>query len=123
MANEALISIPIEYFDFADVFSPELTSKLLENTKINDHAIKLGDDQQPSYGPIYSLGPVELETLKTYIEINLANSFIRPFKSLAEAPIFLIKSQIEASGFVLIIGDLPTSQSRTDIHYPWLENL
>ena len=36
---------------------------------------------------IYSLGLVELETLKTYIETNLANGFIRLFKSPAGASI------------------------------------
>ena len=61
--------------------------ELLENTEINEHAIKLEEDKQPPFGPIYSLGPVELETLKTYIKINLANGFIRPSKSPAGAPI------------------------------------
>ena len=49
--------------------------------------MELVDSQQPPYGPIYSLRPVELETLKAYIEINLANRFIRPSKSPAGAPI------------------------------------
>ena len=49
------------------------------------------NDQQPSFGPIYNLESVELEILKTYIETNLANSFIRSFKSLAKAPIFFDK--------------------------------
>ena len=31
---------------------------------------------------------MELETLKTDIKVNLANGFIRPFKSLTEASIF-----------------------------------
>ena len=58
-----------------------------ENTGINEHAIELEEGKQPSFGPIYNLGPVELETLKIYIETNLANGFIRLFKSPAEAPI------------------------------------
>ncbi len=45
------------------------------------------DDWQPPYGPIYSLGPVELETLKAYIENNLASDFIRPSKSPVGIPI------------------------------------
>ena len=49
------------------------------------------DDWQPPYGPFYSLGPVELETLKTYIETNLANGFIRSFKSPAKAPFLFDK--------------------------------
>lgn len=35
---------------------------------------------------------MELETLKTYIKINLANSFIRTSKSSADAPIFFAKT-------------------------------
>ena len=91
VANEAPTSIPTEYSDFADVFSPELASELPEHTGINDHAIELVDDWQPPYGPIYSLGPVELEILKTYIETNLKNGFIRPSKSLTEALILFDK--------------------------------
>ena len=69
------VTVPAEYSDFADVFSKELAEVLPERTKINEHAIELEEGKQPPYGPIYSLGPVELKTLKTYIEINLANSF------------------------------------------------
>ena len=87
IAEEAPTKVPAEYSDFADIFSPDLASKLPEHTGINDHAIELVDGQQPPYKPIYSLGPVELETLKAYIETNLANGFIRPSKCLAGAPI------------------------------------
>ena len=85
IAEEAPTKVPDEYADFADVFSPDLAAELPEHTGINDHAIELVDGQQPPYGPIYSLGPVELETLKAYIETNLANGFIRPFTSPAGA--------------------------------------
>ena len=47
---------------------------------MNEYAIELEENKQLSFGPIYSLGPVELETLKTYIKTNLANSFIRASK-------------------------------------------
>ncbi len=49
------------------------------------------DNQQPPYGLIYSLMSVELEILKAYIENNLANSFIRPFKSHDGAAILFDK--------------------------------
>ena len=65
--------------------------ELPENTGINEHVIKLQDGKQPPYGPIYSLGLVELETLKTYIEIYLKTGFIQPFKSPAGAPILFDK--------------------------------
>ena len=87
IAEEAPMKVPIKYSDFADVFSPDLASELSKHTGINDHAIKLVDGQQPPYRSIYSLKPVELETLKAYIETNLANEFIRPLKSPANAPI------------------------------------
>ena len=87
IAKEAPTKVPAEYLDFADVFSPDLASELPKHTGINDHAIELVNGQQPPYGPIYGLRPVELETLKAYIETNLANGFIRPSKSPAGAPI------------------------------------
>ena len=88
IAKKASTKVPAEYLDFADVFSPDLASELSEYNGIHDHAIELVNScQQPSYGPMYSLGSIELERLKAYIEINLANGFIRPFKSPASAPI------------------------------------
>ena len=65
--------------------------ELPENTGINEHAIKLQDGKQPPYRPIYRLGPVELETLKTYIETHLKIGFIRPSKSPAGALILFDK--------------------------------
>ena len=91
VTNKASTSISTKYSNFTDIFFSELASELLEHTMINDHAIKLVDDWQPFYGPIYNLEPIEFETLKTYIKTNLANDFIRPSKSPARAPIFFDK--------------------------------
>ena len=85
--DEAPTEVPAEYSDYSDVFSAENAAELLEKTGMNEHAIELEKGKQPLFGPIYSLGPVELETLKTYIETNLANGFIRTSKSPAGAPI------------------------------------
>ena len=90
-ADEAPTKVPSKYADFTDVFSPKLAAKLSEHTRINNHAIKLVDDWQPPYNPIYSLRLVELERLKTYIKNNLANGFIRPSKSPARTLIFFDK--------------------------------
>ncbi len=43
-ADEAPTKVSNEYVDFTDVFSSKLAAKLLEHTKINDHAIELVDD-------------------------------------------------------------------------------
>ena len=85
------VKIPEEYSDFTDVFSEEKALVLPERTESNQHAIELEEGKQPPYGPIYSLGPVELETLKTYIETHLKTGFIRPSKSPAGAPILFDK--------------------------------
>ena len=97
IAEKAFKKVPAEYSDFADVFSPDLASKLPKHTKINNHAIDLVKCyQQPLYGPIYSLGLVELKTLKAYIETNLANSFIKPSKSPAGA-LILFDRKLDSS--------------------------
>ena len=70
------MKIPTNYLDFSDVFSKKKASILLEITELNQHAIELQKSQQPLYRPIYNLGPVELETLKTYIKTNVTNGFI-----------------------------------------------
>ena len=41
------IKIPTKYSDFLDVFLEEKASILLEITEVNQHAIKLQEDQQP----------------------------------------------------------------------------
>ena len=53
--------------------------------------IKLEKDKQPFYRPIYSLGPIELKTLKIYIKIYLKTGFIWLSKSFAGALILFDK--------------------------------
>ena len=84
------VKIPTKYSDFSDVFLEKKALILLEATKLNQHATKLPEGHQSLYRPIYSLGPVELETLKTYIKTNLANGFIWPLKLPADAPILFV---------------------------------
>ena len=103
------VTVPAEYSDFADVFSKESAEVLPERTGINEHAIKLEDGKQPPYGQIYSLGPVELETLKTYIETNPANGFIHLSKSPAGAPILFVYK--------------PNGSLRLCVNYQGLNNL
>ena len=68
-----------------------MAMKLPSNTGINKHAIELQDVKKPLYGPIYSLKPMELETLKTYIKTHLKTGFIWPSKFPADAPILFDK--------------------------------
>ena len=86
--DKAPTEIPAEYSDYSNVFSAENAVELSENTGMNEHAIELEESKQLPFGTIYSLGAVELETFKTYIEINLANGFIQPSKFPTGALIF-----------------------------------
>ena len=82
-----------EYSDFSNVFSSDSQAELPEHSGINDYPINLLDNKQLPYDLIYSLGPVELEMLKTYIKANLASGFIRPSKSPAGAPILFVRKK------------------------------
>lgn len=75
------VTILARYSNFANVFIKKLAAKLLKHFDINKYSINLESDKYPPYRSIYSLGPVELKTFKTYIETNLANGFIRLSKS------------------------------------------
>ena len=70
------VKIPDKYSDFTDVFSKEKALVIPERTKLNEHAINLENGKQLPYRLIYSLGLVELETLKTYIKTHLKTGFI-----------------------------------------------
>ena len=77
-----------EYLNYNNVFLANNTVKLLEYIRINNYIIKLKKNKQLYFGLIYSLESVKLEMLKTYIKINLANSFICFFKFPAKISIF-----------------------------------
>ena len=87
------VIIPSKYANYTNIFSPDFVAELLKYTGINNHLTNLIDNKQPLYGLIYSLEPVELKILKTYIETNLINSFIRSSKSFAGAPIPFIRKK------------------------------
>ena len=84
------VTVLAKYLDFANVFLEESANVLLEQTGVNEHAIKLEKGKQPPYGLIYSLRSVELKILKIYFETNLANGFIKALKSIAGAFILFV---------------------------------
>ena len=107
--DEAPTVVLAEYPDYSNVFSAKNAAELPENIGINEHAIELEEGKQPPFGPIYSLAPVELETLKTYIKINLANGFIRPSKS--------------PTGALILFDRKPDGSLRFCIDYRGLNNI
>lgn len=93
--EEAPVAVPSEYSDLANVFSKDSVAELPDHTGIDGRAIDLEEGKQPPYRPIHSLGPVELETLKTYIDTNLASGLIRPPKPHGGAPILFVRKTDE----------------------------
>ena len=89
--DKALTKVPSKYTDFTDVFSPKLAAKLQEHIKINNYTIELVEDSKFSYDFIYSLDLMGLEIIKTYIENNLANDFIKLFRFPIRVFIFFAK--------------------------------
>ena len=55
-----------------------------------DLKIELEDGALPPFGPIYSLSPHELQTLREFIDEHLANGLICPTRSPSGAPVLFI---------------------------------
>lgn len=60
---------------------------------------------------------MKLETLKTYIQINLVNSFIKSSKSSKSAPIFLFRSLMVVFAYVSITEVLIICLSKIDTRW------
>ena len=99
--DKTLIEVPTKYFNYSKIFLAKNAAKFPENIRINEHVIELKKGKQPLFGLIYSLKSVELKILKIYIETNLANSFIWPFKSLARASILFHKKSNKSLCFYI----------------------
>lgn len=81
ITDKILVEVFKKYMEYIDVFFKEATIELPEQMAINDHFTDLEKSKQLPYGLIYSLGPVKLEILKTYIKDNLSNGLLG-YKSL-----------------------------------------
>ena len=62
--DKASTEVLTEYSNYSNVFSAENATKFPKNTEMNEHTIKLEEDKQPPFRPIYSLGPVELKIVE-----------------------------------------------------------
>ena len=64
-----------KYSNFSDIFDKAKADKLPELSR-HDLAIKLIDNRQPLFGPIYNLYRTELEVMRKYVNEMLAKRFI-----------------------------------------------
>lgn len=61
------VTMPSKYANFANVFLKKLAKVVIEGTDINEYTIELVVGKQPLHKPIYNLGLIKFEILKTYI--------------------------------------------------------
>ena len=94
-------TIPEEYHEFADLFSKSESEKLPPHRSY-DHTIPLEPGTTPPFGPIYSMSPKELETLKDYGETNLQKGYIKHSQSPCGAPVLFVK---KADGMLRLCVD------------------
>ena len=84
--------VPPEYRNYADVFSKVKASELPPHRNYN-LKIDLEEGTSPPLGTLYSLSPVELCALRTFIDNNLNTGFIRPTASSHAALVLFVKKK------------------------------
>ena len=87
-----LSNVPKKYHEFADVFNKKKANTLPPHHSY-DLKIELEEGASPPPGHMYSLSPMKLEALCTFIDENLNNGFIHPSKSPHRAPILFVKKK------------------------------
>jgi len=87
-----LSSVPEAYHDFADVFS-KVKALVLAPHREYDLKIELEEGAPLPPGRLYSLSPVELETLRGFIDENLCFGFICLTSSSHAAPVLFVKKK------------------------------
>jgi len=87
-----LSSVPEAYHNFANDFNKAKASVLAPHWEYNLE-IELEEGAPLPPGRLYSLSPVELETLWAFINENLHFGFIRPTSSSHAAPVLFVKKK------------------------------
>ncbi len=84
--------LPAEYHELAEAFSKTKATQLPPH-RTGDCAIDLQPGSQPLKGRIFPLSQPEAESMKSYIEEELAKGFLRPSTSPASARFFFVKKK------------------------------
>src|SRR5258707_10628040 len=72
LPEDPLSIIPMEYLEFCDVFSGDKANTLAPHRPYN-LKINLEEGAKLFHGPVYSLSPPELSTLREFLEENVKN--------------------------------------------------
>ena len=85
--------LPEDYKEFRDVFSKSASDQMPPFRKGVDYKIVLNEGVDPNqaigHAPLYKMSVEELETVKKYLEANLAKGFIAPVASPFASPILI----------------------------------
>ena len=115
------VTVPVEYSDFADVFLEKSANVHPERTWANEHAIEVEEGKQPPYGHIYSLGPVELKTFKTYTSWSTWQIVLSGHQSYQRVLRYCLSaSSMGAFAYVSITKDSIILRSQISIYCRWL---
>jgi hypothetical protein len=84
--------LPVEFRQFADVFSKKASDTLPEHREEYDQHIELKDGAKlPRTQPLRRMSPEKLQVVKQYLEENLEKGFIEPSNSPFASPILLVR--------------------------------
>ncbi|ERF73509.1 hypothetical protein EPUS_07714 [Endocarpon pusillum Z07020] len=82
----------VEFQEFADVFSKEVSDTLPEHREEYDHKIELeAGAELPRTQPLRRMSPDELKVIKKYIEEHLEKGFIEPSTASFASLILLVR--------------------------------
>ena len=87
-----LSGVPLDYHDFADVFSKSKADMLAPHRE-HDLKINLEDGASPPLGATYSLSSSELGSLHEFLDEHLAMGFIHPSSSAHAAPVLFVRKK------------------------------
>ena len=84
-----LSRVPLDYHDFADIFSKSKANMLAPHCE-HDLKINLEDSTFPSLGATYSLSSSKLSSLCEFLDKHLAMGFICPSSSTHATPVLFV---------------------------------
>jgi hypothetical protein len=114
--------LPKIYQKYADIFSKQESNKLPDHKSYNHH-IKLTDDQELSYSPLYWITLKELEATQEYILKNLNKGFIIPSNTPFASPILIASKPDRELRFCVDYQKLNTLTKKDRYPLPLIEEV
>jgi len=102
---DSVTLLSLEYHDFLDVFSRELTNTLSER-RFYDHKIQLQKSKTSIFESLYDMSQDELRVLKKYLKNNLIKDFIQVSSFSMISSILFVKKSSEELRFCVNYQDL-----------------